>query len=237
MSPDDDLRRRSSEEDSIEQKRVITKRDPGAGEGWGFAAERRGGVDARQLPASEAVVGQVWARWRGGAETRQRGEALAPGAAGQRAPEDPATGAQEVRRLRAHAGRRASGERRSTTHPCRNVAALDAGRRPVAAGVQSATASQPARAQSALRRVGADGRQLSRLVSEARRHGVPEEPGGPCDLDRGSCAGRSGNHRGSGARAPAVDREVGVPLARYTDWKNVYVRDPPKRNNCTEKCP
>ena len=35
------------------------------------------------------LVGEVWQGWRGSAETRQRREGVAPGAAGQRAQEDP----------------------------------------------------------------------------------------------------------------------------------------------------
>ncbi len=59
MSPYDDLGRRSSEEDSIEQEGVVAKWDAGAGEGGRLAVEGCGGADASQLPAGQAIVGEV----------------------------------------------------------------------------------------------------------------------------------------------------------------------------------
>ena len=42
--------------------------------------------------------------------------------------------------------------------------------------------------------------------------------------------GRPGNDLGGGRRVAAWIEQYGVPLALYTDWKNVYVREPKPRS-------
>ena len=78
MSPYDDLRRRSSGEDSIEQEGVAARRSAGAGEGGRTAGERCGGADESELPAGQAAVEALPGGRRGEAEARQCGASVQP---------------------------------------------------------------------------------------------------------------------------------------------------------------
>src|SRR6266568_3301110 len=96
----------------------------------------------------------------------------------------PALDSGEVRRrrpgavLRAHAGRRASGRRRSSAHRRRDFTALDAGRRIMEPPARKETRASPATsAQGAFWGTGAARRQLSCLVRAARPPRLSDEHG------------------------------------------------------------
>lgn len=191
MSPADDLCREVEiGEDSIEQEGVAAGRSVGTGEGRRASGQGWGRADASQLPASQAFVEALPCGGSGELEARQCGAKVQPGSARPTTQENSGKGGAKVQRIRANASGRASGDGRQATSSSRNVTALDAGGGPVEENAQGATASQAARSQASLRRVGATGRQLSRLVSGPCRPSLLDEYGGRCDLYGGSLAGR-----------------------------------------------
>jgi hypothetical protein len=120
VSPYDDLRRRSSGKDSVEQEGVDERWDIGASEGEGSTAERCGGADEVKLPAGQAAVEGLPGRRRGKLEARECGVSLEPRVRTETAPEDPAEGPGKIRAkeafstewicvLRSGAGRKSRG--------------------------------------------------------------------------------------------------------------------------------
>src|ERR1700761_2951754 len=114
MSPSDDLQRRSSGEDSVEQEGVAESGNPGASKVGGSADQRLSGADAGELPAREAAVGAIPETRGGRDEAWKRGAGIQPQTAGEATTPDPAQGRSQVQRFRAELGGRAPGQRRPT---------------------------------------------------------------------------------------------------------------------------
>src|SRR5712691_7747187 len=64
------------------------------------------------------------------------------------------------------------------------------------------------------------------MAGRTRAPRLPDEPGGRRHLDHAVPDGPAGNDLGGGGCVAGLDEKYGVPRALYTDWKNVYVREP-----------
>src|ERR1700732_4853926 len=85
---------------------------------------------------------------------------------------------------------------------------LAAGGRVVEPGAEAPAASAAARAQAALWRTGADGRQLSRLARRTRSAGLPDGHGGRRHRRHAGAAGKGGDDLGGSAHAARLDRAL-----------------------------
>src|SRR5579862_1069559 len=155
----------------------------GAGSCQRVDARGSGREDGAELPANQAAVEALPETRGGGTGARERGAEIEPGqaaeVAGQGAAADPVAVLRRTKReIRADAGGGASGQRKGNRDWGRHPAAVDAGRRAVEPGKESAGASQPASPPRTFRRTGADGRQLPPVVGRTRARRLFDEPGG-----------------------------------------------------------
>src|SRR5579872_264102 len=145
------------------------------------------GEAAERMELSYRQTKRLWKQYRkprgGGTGARERGAEIEPGqaaeVAGQGAAADPVAVLRRTKReIRADAGGGASGQRKGNRDWGRHPAAVDAGRRAVEPGKESAGASQPASPPRTFRRTGADGRQLPPVAGRTRATRLFDEPGG-----------------------------------------------------------
>src|SRR5205085_10201665 len=167
MSPNRTSKRRSDwGGDRDEQERVGEGGGAGAGEEQAAAGGGCGAATPLELSAGEAAVEAVSGGRRCGAEASRCGTSVEPRTRGEVSAEGAGAGAGEVQR----GGRRAIwtdadngtlGIGRWREGGGGNAAAVDAGGRVVESGTEEAAAPETARAQGALWRNGAAGRELS----------------------------------------------------------------------------
>src|SRR5213594_2940802 len=129
-----------------EQEGVGAGRGAGACAEWAAAVGGRGSAAPAELSADEAVMEALPGGRGGRAEAPQRGAAFAPSVRGEVPREGVGAGAREVRRaggraFRSDASRRALGFGGRAAGRCRDVAAVDAGRRVVEPGAKATAAS------------------------------------------------------------------------------------------------
>src|SRR6516165_1696815 len=201
------------EEDGDERRRTE------AGGGAGASGERRaafggcGSADGPELPADGTGVEAILGGRRDGAEAPQRGATVEPGVRRKFSAQDPEAGARAIwracrRTLWSDPGGGASDLRGRAEGGRGDVAAVDAGRRVVEPGEEGAEASAEARAQGALRRDGAEGWKLSRLVGGARAERVLDGSGRRRHEHHAGALGGGGNHLGGGGGARGLDRAL-----------------------------
>src|ERR1700686_1684652 len=163
--------------DRDEQARVRKSGSASASAQQTTGVSGRGTIDGCELPASEAAVEAVSGGRCRRSETPQRRASLESPTPTKSSGQDTAVGAGKVRwairrAVRADAGGGAFGERGWAAARCGNAAALDAGGGPVESRAEASCRPSTARAQGALWRIGADGRELSRLARGTRPRGL-----------------------------------------------------------------
>src|ERR1700691_748860 len=169
--------------DRDEQERVRKSGSVSASAQQAVGGSGRGTIAACELPASEAAVEAVPGGRCCRSETPQRRASIESRAPAEVSGEGAAVGAPEVqwasrRAVRADVGDGAFSERRWAAGRCGNAAALDAGGGFVEWGAEASRTPPTARAQGTLWRVGADGRELSRLAGGSRPRRLPDRHGG-----------------------------------------------------------
>src|ERR1035437_3473724 len=180
------LGRRPDGENRDEQEGTASSGSAGTSEKQsaegGGCRERGGG----ELPAREAVMEAVSGGRGPRAEASQCGTCESASQAREVSSAGDEAGAGEVRGRRGRAiwadsGGRTFGERRRDADRCGDAAAMDAVRRAVEPTTQAKTVSSAPGATAALWGVGADGRELSRLVGGAWFGRMHDEHDRRCD--------------------------------------------------------
>ena len=102
---------------------------------------------------------------------------------------------------------------------------------------QEPDASEAAGTEEPLRGTGAVGRKLSRMVRTTGSERMPDEPGGRCDQHDVSPHWAEETIWAAAGVLRAWIETYGVPQALYTDWKNVYVREPTEKEQLRGEVP
>src|SRR5579872_6542521 len=203
----------------------------GAGSCQRVDARGSGRADGAELPANQAAVEAVPETRGGGTGARERGAEIEPGqaaeVAGQGAGADPGAVLRRTRReIRADAGRGASGQRKGNRdwggHPAAGM---------LAAGLWSRERKVRAHRSRRARR-----EHFGELLQmDGSFHQWLEERGprgclmNLVDDATGTTLCRLGEQETIWAAVGVLTawiEKYGVPRALYTDWKNVYVREP-----------
>src|SRR5450759_2630758 len=180
------LGRRPDGENWDEPKGTASGGSAGASEKQRAEGSGCGEPGGGELPAGEAVVEAVSGRRGQRAEASRCGTCECASQTGEISPTGAEAGAREVwsrrgRAVWADSGGRKFGERRRDADRCGDAAAMDAVGRAVEPTTQAKTVSSAPGATAALWGVGADGRELSRLVGAAWSGRMHDEHDRRCD--------------------------------------------------------